>query len=88
MGGGELKDQIAPLGQNALDYPVAVLTAEQTKGLEFDTVIIAEPSDIFASEVPNSERRAAAADLYVAMTRPTTKLCLVHRRPLPPGEWG
>ncbi|MCL1898640.1 MAG: AAA family ATPase, partial [Micrococcales bacterium] len=79
-----LASQTAPDGQNPLDYPVALLSAEQTKGLEFDTVIIVEPSEIFSQSGSGAARRAAAADLYVAMTRPTTKLCLVHRRPLPP----
>ena len=56
----------------ALDSPVVVLTAEEAKGLEFDSVVIARPRLIAAA----GERGAAA--LYVAMTRPTQRLTLVE----------
>ena len=45
----------------------------QAKGLEFDVVVLVEPADL------------AAGDLYVAMTRPTVTLHVVHAAPLPPG---
>ena len=56
---------------------VSVLTAEETKGLEFDHVVVAEPSAISAGD-PAGPRR-----LYVALTRCTQSLTVVHQRPLP-----
>ena len=54
-----------------LDAPVAVLTPEQAKGLEFDSVIIVDPAGI---EQASPRGRA---DLYVALTRTTRRLGLV-----------
>jgi superfamily I DNA/RNA helicase len=58
-----------------LEAPVAVLTAEQAKGLEFDSVIIVDPAAI---EQASPRGRA---DLYVALTRTTRRLGLIS-----PGE--
>ncbi|MFF9395278.1 HelD family protein [Streptomyces griseoluteus] len=58
---------------------VSVLTAEEAKGLEFDHVIVTEPSAIVADD-PAGPRR-----LYVALTRCTQSLTVVHQRPLP--QW-
>ena len=55
-----------------LEDAVAVLDAEAAKGLEFDSVVVVEPGDL---------DRAA---LYVALTRTTTRLAVVHSEPLPP----
>ncbi|WP_298459677.1 AAA family ATPase [uncultured Cellulomonas sp.] len=63
-------------GTSALDAPLVVLTPREAKGLEFDVVVLAEPADVLA---------ASAGDLYVAMTRPTRQLRVVHHRPLPVG---
>lgn len=63
---------------DALDAPVAVLTAGQAKGLEFDTVVVVEPAELLAESV------RGATDLYVAVTRPTQRLVLLHAEPLPP----
>jgi AAA domain/UvrD-like helicase C-terminal domain len=54
-----------------LDAPVAVLSAGQAKGLEFDSVIIVDPAGI---EEASPRGRA---DLYVALTRTTRRLGLV-----------
>ena len=54
-----------------LDAPVAVLTPEQAKGLEFDSVVIVDPAGI---EQGSPRGRA---DLYVALTRTTRRLGLV-----------
>ena len=51
---------------------VPVLTPRQAKGLEFDHVVVVEPALIELRE------------LYVALTRPTKTLVVVHARPLPP----
>lgn len=54
---------------------VDVVTARESKGLEYDAVVIAAPDAIAVKP----------QDLYVALTRPTKRLVLVHERPLPPG---
>ncbi|MFE1882339.1 HelD family protein [Streptomyces diastatochromogenes] len=56
---------------------VSVLTAEEAKGLEFDHVVVVEPSAIVADDVAGPRR------LYVALTRCTQSLTIVHQRPLP-----
>jgi DNA helicase IV len=61
-------------GAAGLDRPLAVLTAREAKGLEFDAVLIVDPRGIVA-ETP----RGAAA-LYVAVTRPTQRLAMVYPR--------
>ena len=48
-----------------LDDRVAAMTPLQAKGLEFDTVILWEPMNILD---------ISPGDLYVSMTRPTTRL--------------
>jgi hypothetical protein len=60
-----------------LDAPVAVLTPEQAKGLEFDSVIVVDPAVIRQS----SPR--GWSDLYVALTRTTRRLGLVSQEELP-----
>jgi DNA helicase IV len=60
-----------------LDGLVAVLAVAETKGLEFDCVIVVEPAVI----VGESER--GMSDLYVALTRATRRLGVVHSEPLP-----
>ena len=54
-----------------LTRAIAVLTPQEAKGLEFDSVVIVEPNEIIRS----SSRGVGA--LYVAMTRPTQRLHLV-----------
>ncbi|MDF0531541.1 RNA polymerase recycling motor ATPase HelR [Tsukamurella sp. 8F] len=46
-----------------------------TKGLEFDAVLVVEPARILTEEGP--------ADLYVALTRATQRLGILHSEPLP-----
>lgn len=58
------------LGAESLASDITVLSAQEAKGLEFDSVVIVDPAGIIAE----SERGAAA--LYVAMTRPTQRLVL------------
>lgn len=52
---------------------MVLLDPRQAKGLEFDTVIVAEPA-----QFPPS-------DLYVALTRATQHLGVVHTGRLPAG---
>jgi DNA helicase IV len=67
------------LGRATLDSPVSVLSVDDVKGLEFDAVVVVEPGDLLAASArgPN--------DLYVALTRPTQRLRVLHSDPLPPG---
>src|SRR5512133_2688745 len=69
-------------GESALfdDSRIAVLTPREAKGMEFDHVIVVEPAQIVEEAVEGQGLR----ELYVALTRPTTTLVVVHARPLPP----
>jgi DNA helicase IV len=56
--------------------PGAVTPAE-TKGLEFDAVLVVEPERIL------DDGPRGAAELYVALTRATQRLGVLHQGPLP-----
>jgi hypothetical protein len=60
-----------------LAAPVSALTLDEAKGLEFDAVVVIEPAAI-AAEHPHG-----LGALYVALTRTTTRLALVHTDELP-----
>ncbi|MGC5361082.1 HelD family protein [Streptomyces sp. DT24] len=60
-----------------LERRVVVLGVRQTKGLEFDSVLVADPAGI----IDGSAR--GLNDLYVALTRATRRLGIVHRGPAP-----
>lgn len=66
----ELHAELAGLGQGDgpldLSRPVVLLDPRQAKGLEFDTVLVVDPG------------RMSANDLYVALTRATQRLGVVH----------
>lgn len=66
-------------GADSLSSDITVLSAQEAKGLEFDSVVIIDPTAIIAE----SERGAAA--LYVAMTRPTQRLVFAEASELPAG---
>nr|BFE79957.1 hypothetical protein GCM10020093_025580 [Planobispora longispora] len=68
---------VAGPGLAALDAPAAVLTVADAKGLEFDTVVVVEPALILR------ESARGPSDLYVALTRATQRLGVVHTTPLP-----
>jgi DNA helicase IV len=59
-------------GSRTLATPITVLSPQESKGLEFDAVVLVEP-DLIAGE----GTRGPSA-LYVAMTRPTQRLHLVQ----------
>jgi DNA helicase IV len=59
---------------------IAVLTPREAKGMEFDHVIVVEPALI----VEEAAEGQGLRELYVALTRPTTTLVLVHALPIPP----
>jgi len=58
------------------------VTPSQTKGLEFDAVLVVHPEQIL------TQGSRGAADLYVALTRATQRLGVLHRDPLPPALRG
>ncbi len=58
-------------------FPFPILTPRQAKGLEFDHVVVVEPAAI----ADDGDR--GLRELYVALTRPTQTLVVVHARPLP-----
>jgi DNA helicase IV len=60
-----------------LTSPVVVLTVRQAKGLEFDCVLIADPALILA------ESPRGLNDLYVALTRATQRVGVVHVDEIP-----
>jgi hypothetical protein len=61
----------------AATSPVVVLGADEVKGLEFDCVVVVEPAQIVA------EAEHGLRSLFVALTRCTNRLAIVHAKPLP-----
>ncbi len=53
---------------------LVVLSPDESKGLEFDSVVVVEPAEIFDR---------SPAGFYVACTRSTNRLRFFHERPLP-----
>jgi len=78
-----LVDELPPgtvaVGSAALDSRVSLLTVAEAKGLEFDQVVVVEPAALAEAGV------RGVHDLYVALTRATADLLVVHARPLPVG---
>lgn len=68
------------LGETALSERVSLLSAVASKGLEFDSVVLVEPEEIM---------RDGIGDLFVALTRATHDVHVIHAGPLPAGmeEW-
>jgi len=60
-----------------LEQRAVVLTVRESKGLEFDVVVVVEPERILA------ESPRGAGDLYVALTRATQRLVVLHTGELP-----
>ncbi len=79
VGAGLLAAEI-PAGRGTaggLDAPVTLVTIDEVKGLEFDSVVIVEPAALLR------EAAQGLRALYVALTRSTRRLVLVHDEPLP-----
>jgi DNA helicase IV len=79
---GRLAELAARIGLDPddpdLEAPVVVLTVRQAKGLEFDAVVVADPEGIM------TESPRGANDLYVALTRATQRLTVLHAGESPP----
>jgi DNA helicase IV len=65
------------VGRGALDETVTLLTIEDAKGLEFDSVTVVEPHRLV------NETAQGLRALYVAFTRATQRLVIVHSEALP-----
>lgn len=71
-----MPEAMHPVGASP-EPPVSVAAVAEAKGLEFDCVVLVEPATILA------ESPRGANDLYVALTRATQRLHVVHTGPLP-----
>lgn len=67
---GSLTSHVFGFDDAALDAPIAVLTVQQSKGLEFDRVVVVNPPQV-------ARQHDRGADIYVAATRATQNLYLV-----------
>ena len=63
--------------RHGLDHAVTLVPATTAKGLEFDAVVVVEPARIVDDAVRGLRL------LYIALTRPTQHLSVVHAEPLP-----
>ena len=75
-----VRDEAGREGTSVVIGPHGVpgtVPASETKGLEFDAVLVVEPERILA------EGSRGAAELYVALTRATQRLGVLHYGPLP-----
>lgn len=60
-----------------METRLTVVLASTAKGLEYDHVVVVEPSAIVHAEPRGMNR------LYVALTRAVSRLHIVHSAPLP-----
>jgi DNA helicase IV len=75
-----LESEGVPFGRaqrGSLDHQVTVTPVSLVKGLELDACIVVEPQTILDSE------HRGPQSLYVALTRATKRLTVLHERPLP-----
>jgi DNA helicase IV len=75
-----VRDEATRVGTSVVIGPPGVpgaVVASATKGLEFDAVLVVEPERILAGGP------RGAAELYVALTRATQRLGVLHRGRLP-----
>jgi len=63
--------------QQGLDHQVTVVPVSLVKGLELDATVVVEPAAMVAEEAQGPRA------LYVALTRATKLLTIVHAEPLP-----
>jgi hypothetical protein len=83
-------------GGEGLGARLVLLPADVANGLEFDSVVVVEPALITAgddavgagAEGPPEPSTRGLRTLYVALTRPTRRLAVVHSLPLPVDLFG
>ena len=63
--------------RQGLDHQVTVVPTSLVKGLELDSVIVVEPAAVLREEVRGPQ------SLYVALSRSTKRLSILHAEPLP-----
>ncbi len=63
--------------RTGLNHQVTLVPVSLVKGLELDAAVVVEPAAILDEEVQG------ARSLYVALTRATKRLSVVHEQPLP-----
>ena len=80
----EISDALSAVGlehgraaTTGLDQSLTVVPVSVVKGLELDAVVVVEPSEIVGSD------EHGLRSLYVALTRSTQRLSVVHRDDLP-----
>jgi DNA helicase IV len=66
-------------GAGSYEQDIVVISPREAKGLEFDGVVVLEPSMMLNHE------HGRVGDLYVAMTRPTQRLRLIAAEDVPAG---
>jgi DNA helicase IV len=71
-----------------LGAALVLLPASEAHGLEFDAVVVVEPAGMAEDPASGGERPPAVdgrglRTLYVALTRPTQRLAVLHALPLP-----
>lgn len=69
-------------GAGSYEQDIVVISPREAKGLEFDGVVVLEPSVMLNHE------HGKVGDLYVAMTRATQRLRLIAAEPVPAGIAG
>jgi len=69
-------------GAGSYEQDIVVISPREAKGLEFDGVVVLEPSAMLNHE------HGKVGDLYVAMTRATQRLRLIASQPVPAGIAG
>ena len=70
-------DAVVGTQPEGVESRVVVLTVQQSKGLEFDSVLLVDPEGVLA------ESARGTSDLYVGLTRATQRLGVVHTGELP-----
>ncbi|MHB1986960.1 MAG: ATP-binding domain-containing protein [Acidimicrobiales bacterium] len=74
---GAHEDLSAAEARRLLDAPMSVLGIDAARGLEFDSVVLVEPTQLVA------EHSQGLRALYVALTRTTKRLQIVYAEALP-----
>ncbi|RJT80719.1 AAA family ATPase [Arthrobacter cheniae] len=77
----EYRDRVGT-GAGGPGQDIVVISPRESKGLEFDGVVILEPQEMLDSAT------ARVGDLYVAMTRPTQRLRVISSGEIPAGIAG